>query len=98
LFGGIALDEITPSLSTVRATAYQTEIHDVTPPWSVIAYAVCADPIPGLTIVSTFSPADSLDKSVDVNCPAGTKVHGLGGDLLNRQGQAFMVALSRASP
>jgi hypothetical protein len=33
-----------------------------------------------------------------VNCPAGTKVHGLGGDLLNRQGQAFMVALFPGQP
>jgi hypothetical protein len=47
--------------------------------WSITAYAICANPLPGLTIVTGASPFDSSkQKIVSANCPAGRKALGLG--------------------
>ena len=47
--------------------------------WTVSAYAICADPVPGRQVVTSVSSLDSISpKSVSVSCPMGTTVHGLG--------------------
>jgi hypothetical protein len=98
-FGFIMLDEVTPlaGLTGVRVSAFQSE----TPSpirWRVTATAVCANPIPGLTLVSALSPADSLDKFVDVTCPAGTRIHSTGWDLVGAVGQGMVVAIFPGQP
>lgn len=50
--------------------------------WIVNAYAVCASVPANLTTVSAGSPANSVNKSATVTCPAGTRVHGAGGQLV----------------
>jgi hypothetical protein len=47
--------------------------------WSIASYAVCATPPPGLTYKFADSGVDSIDKFATVECPAGTKVYGVGG-------------------
>ena len=51
--------------------------------WTVSAYAVCANALPNLTLkmVSAATPANSVNKSATVSCPAGTRVHSAGGQL-----------------
>ncbi|EEP73575.1 hypothetical protein MCAG_03902 [Micromonospora sp. ATCC 39149] len=98
-FGFVVLDDIVPSasLTSVRVAAYEAETTWPIP-WGVEAFAVCADPIPGLTLVSAASPGDSLDKTVGVTCPTGTRVHGLGASLTAPVGEAAIIALYPAQP
>ena len=47
--------------------------------WNVQAWAICALPVAGYTVVSTASVSDSTSpKALISGCPAGTAVHGLG--------------------
>jgi hypothetical protein len=55
--------------------------------WSLSSYAVCASPPPGLTYKFVDSTYDSTDKSASAQCPAGTKVYGVGGYLSFLNGQ-----------
>lgn len=47
--------------------------------WDVTAYAVCATTPANLTTALAATPASSVNKSATVTCPAGTRVHGAGG-------------------
>ena len=49
--------------------------------WTVTAYATCATTPVNFTPVSATSPASSANKSATLSCPAGTRVHGAGGQL-----------------
>jgi hypothetical protein len=56
--------------------------------WSLASYAVCAAPPPGLTYRFADSVYDSTSaKTASVQCPAGTKVYGVGGYLSYLTGQ-----------
>jgi hypothetical protein len=58
--------------------------------WSVASYAVCASPPPGLTYRFAETANDSVnDKTASVECPAGTKVYGVGGYLDYATGQTY---------
>ncbi len=98
-FGHVHIDEITPSadLGSVRVSAYRGAVAPPFP-WRVRAFAICADPLPGLVRVGAPSPFDSLDKSVVVRCPAGTKVHSTGHDLTAVAGRASVAALYPSQP
>jgi hypothetical protein len=50
--------------------------------WTVTAYAICASIPPNLTPASATAPASSANKSATVSCPAGTRVHSAGGQLM----------------
>ena len=56
--------------------------------WTVTAYAVCATPNPpaNLTRASATTPASSVNKFATVSCPAGTRVHSAGGQVLTQAG------------
>ncbi|TDB79265.1 hypothetical protein [Micromonospora sp. KC721] len=98
-FGFAVLDDVLPvtTLTSVRVTAFETET-DSPVRWGVKAHAVCADPIPGLALVSATSPSDSADKTVGVSCPTGTRVHGLGASLAPPLGEAAITALYPSQP
>ena len=49
--------------------------------WTVTAYAVCASVPANLTPASATTPPSSTNKSATASCPAGTLVHGAGGQL-----------------
>jgi hypothetical protein len=49
--------------------------------WTVTAFAVCANTPAKFTGVSATTPPSSANKSATVSCPAGTRVHGAGGQL-----------------
>ena len=98
-FGTVILDEVAPStgLTSVRVAAYGGAAPSSLP-WRVEAFAVCANPISGLTLASALSPSDSLDKSVTVFCPTGTRIHGLGHDLNGAVGRAGATAVFPSQP
>ena len=49
--------------------------------WTVTAFAVCASVPANFTPASATTPPSSVNKSATVSCPAGTRVHGAGGQL-----------------
>ncbi len=49
--------------------------------WTVTAFAVCASVPANFTPASATTPPSSVNKSATVSCPAGTLVHGAGGQL-----------------
>jgi hypothetical protein len=73
-------------LTSVRVTAAEAD-KPSPQPWRPTAFAVCADPLPGLSLWWVTSPANSGDKSVSVPCPKDTRVHGLGARQLGVPGQ-----------
>jgi hypothetical protein len=71
--GQVLLDDTRPSadLTTVTVNAHTDET-GTTRSWSLIARAICADPLPGLERVSANSPLDSgTAKGATAFCPAG---------------------------
>ncbi len=72
--GEVIVDDFVPTLGppgSVFVGAYEAD-PDYLPNWTLTAFAICADPLPGLVLVSDTSISNSIDKSVAVSCPAGT--------------------------
>jgi hypothetical protein len=60
--------------------------------WALQAYAVCSPPVAGMVIVSAVSPTDSQGfQGVSAQCPAGKRVLGAGGRILDGQGRVGLV-------
>ncbi|HCT81420.1 MAG TPA: hypothetical protein DGT23_33585 [Micromonosporaceae bacterium] len=58
--------------------------------WSLFAYVVCANPLPGQqTVWADTLPADSENDTIAVNCPAGKRVHGTGSVISSSFGEVF---------
>jgi hypothetical protein len=89
--GQVLIDAIRPSadLQSVTANAAEDETQTAAN-WYVQAFALCADPPPGLVRVSATSPLNSSNKSVPVSCPAGKKVLGTGAELSAGSGQVLL--------
>lgn len=85
--GDIVVDDLIPSASSVRVSA--TEDQDgTTANWKVTALAVCADPLPGLEIVTATSRfGQSALSGASAVCPSNKRVVGTGADLINGAGQ-----------
>jgi hypothetical protein len=90
-YGDTILDEIVPSSNLRTVTVEGLEHGDNPGNWSVTAHAVCADPVPDLqrvyeqTYQSTATP-----KNVIARCPYGTKVYGLGAEIINGGGNVTL--------
>jgi hypothetical protein len=89
--GQVMLDDMAPNgpLTSVTATAYEDDT-TYSGNWSLSAYAVCANPLPGLEFrTDSDLPSDSDDNLAFVNCPAGKRIHGLGARMTGAVGEAF---------
>jgi DNA-binding beta-propeller fold protein YncE len=76
--GQVTIFGVEPKANSVVATAYEDET-GTTANWWIRVYAVCADPLPGLVVVTNASANDSANpKQVTVVCPAGKKLTGTG--------------------
>jgi hypothetical protein len=87
--GQVIIDELWPSpnLTTVTSTGYEDET-GYAGNWSIYAYGVCANPLPGLELKSvTSAPVDSSDDAIGVACNGAKKVHGLGAMIDGGQGE-----------
>jgi hypothetical protein len=79
--GQVTLDDVIPKTTTVDVRAREDR-DGLATNWSVTAYAVCANPLPGLQIVQKTSATDSFaSKSIAANCPPGKKLLGGGGEI-----------------
>jgi hypothetical protein len=76
---------------TVTGTAYEDEVG--TPNnWSVTATATCVKPVQGQEIVqaATAQSSDVSIASATLTCPDGTKLHGVGGEVVGGNGEVRM--------
>jgi hypothetical protein len=64
------------------AIAAQEDANGFGGAWNVTGYAVCASTPDRFMTVPATSPASSQNKSATATCPAGTRVHSAGGQLL----------------
>lgn len=95
--GQVLIERIHPVSGAVRVIAYEDE-NGFAGNWSLSAYAVCADPLPGLEIVSAVSASDSSSpKGVTVGCSPGKQVVGTGAATANAPGQVRLTAVAPGS-
>jgi hypothetical protein len=90
--GQVILDDLRPNAALTSVTANGMEDETGNPaPWSITAYAVCADPPAGLERVSETSPLDSAGSKVLFNaCPNGKVLLGLGADINSFNGEVLL--------
>jgi len=98
----LALTQLRPvRLFTSTQDGYAVTAAETTPGttnnWWVQAYAICADPLPGLHIVAaTTNPSSSAVQATAAVCPAGQRVIGTGGRISTSGGEVVL-QVARAS-
>jgi hypothetical protein len=90
--GQVVLDDVKPNAALTSVTAAGEEDQDLYPDnWFVRAFAVCANPPPGLQLVSRTSQTDSNEiKQVSATCPVGKHLLGTGAEITAGFGQAVL--------
>ncbi|GIJ80422.1 hypothetical protein SAMN05443287_10465 [Micromonospora phaseoli] len=94
-FGEVVVDDLRPNGSTVAApTAVTVGAYEADPfagNWNVTAYAICANPLPGLVRVTAVSATDSNDfHSATAACPTGKVLTGTGFELTGITGDGVV--------
>lgn len=85
--GDVVLDDVRPTATSVVVSAGEDQ-DGTTASWKITALAVCANPLPGLEIVTVTSAfGSSTGKSAFAFCPSGKRVVGTGAALTNGFGQ-----------
>jgi hypothetical protein len=89
----VALDEVLPFPAVpfaVRATGVEDE-NGYASNWTVTVHAICANPPPGLELVTAQSDPDSdFSASVPATCPSGKNLLGTGADIVAGFGQVVL--------
>lgn len=84
--------------TSTAAIAIAREDQDgTTDNWQVVVQLICANPVPGHTIVSTTSASTSANKQVTAACPAGTRLLTTGWSLGGSDGEVFLNGVSQAA-
>ena len=91
----VLIAAITPNAALTSVTVTGNEEDATAVNWSVRAVAICAAPLAGQTLVTTTSAATAVNKAAVANCPAGTRLTGTGGAILNGGGN---VGMNRITP
>jgi hypothetical protein len=92
--GNVYMDDVTPSdtLLNVRVTGQENGAYAAN--WTVTAYAICGNPVLNLQRISFQSATNGVSpKNVVADCPAGTRLYGLGGEVTGGGGNVFMYRL-----
>jgi hypothetical protein len=96
--GNAAITSLRPLTDRFEVVAVETD-NGYAGSWWLRAFAICADPVPGLQIVASTSASSSLSsRSHGAACPAGTRVLGAGGRVNNAGGQVALQAVSTNVP
>ncbi|MEU2662239.1 hypothetical protein [Micromonospora sp. NBC_01740] len=62
--------------------------------WWLDAVAICADPLPGeQRVIDDSVYSSAATQSVTATCPPGTRVHGVGGEILGGDGQVRLTQM-----
>lgn len=101
VFGGVGqvvLDGIrlNSTLNNVTTRAFE-DADGTNLNWSLNAYAMCANPLPGLVQVNSTSPSTSFGKSAIATCPTGKQVVGAGGETSGGVGRVEIDDLTPSS-
>jgi hypothetical protein len=89
-FGEVVMDGLVPNAALTSVTVRASEDEDgFAEDWSLTAYAICANPPPGLQRVSASSPIDPDVARVTASCPAGKNLLGTGGEIFASKGQVI---------
>ena len=94
--GDVIPDRITPDPGLTTVTVSAREDGPLTRNWELTAYAICADPLPGLVRVAG-SAISSLNKAEVASCPAGTVAIG-GGAQVSGAADNAMFSLTFPGP
>jgi hypothetical protein len=78
-----------PALTSTTASAFEDE-NGYANNWSVSAHAICANPPPGLELVTAVSDPDSDPGSVAATCPSGKNLIGTGALITSGLGQVVL--------
>jgi hypothetical protein len=86
--GQVVMDQLVPNAGLTNVTVQAQEDEDQTAlDWQMVAYAVCANPPPGLQRTSVTSEQDSEEiKTVSASCPAGKTLLGTGAAIVDGLG------------
>jgi hypothetical protein len=80
-FGGVDLDALAPQSTPPNAWTAVASEEGTVGNWAVTAYAICTTPRTAQQRVGAASSFDgTTPKTLDVSCPAGTSVLGVGAD------------------
>lgn len=93
-FTGVILTEITldPALTSVTVTGRE-DAYGTSQQWPVVAHAVCAEPPPGLQLVTTTGVYSSTKRqTVSVRCPTGKQVLSVGGRVDGAEGEVVLTS------
>lgn len=102
--GEVVLDDLRPNggptLAPTAVTVGAYEAEPYMPDWTVTAYAICADPLPGLVQVTDSSDNSSTSpRAALMFCPTGKKLLGQGAEITGATGEVVFHALrSNGSP
>ena len=91
----VLISAITPNAALTSVTVTGNEEDATAVNWVVRAVAICAAPLPGQTLVTSTSVPSPVNKAAIANCPAGTRLTGTGGAILNGGGN---VGMNRITP
>ncbi|MEV4664454.1 hypothetical protein AB0J85_21200 [Micromonospora echinofusca] len=62
--------------------------------WWLDATAICADPLPGeQRVIDDSAYSSAATRSITATCPAGKRVHGVGGEILGGDGQVRLTQM-----
>ncbi|MEU8004358.1 hypothetical protein AB0B66_24650 [Catellatospora sp. NPDC049111] len=92
----VVLDDLIPAAGAVTATGYEDQ-DGTAESWWIRAYAVCADPVPGLEIVTAVSAPGSAARSTTAACPTGKRALGGGATVTGGLGQVVIDAMMPAT-
>jgi hypothetical protein len=84
----VILDSINIASDLSSVTVEVAAINGAAP--HAYAYAMCVTPVPGQQLIHVSGPFDSADKTLTINCPKGTSLHGVGGGLTYALGQSYI--------
>lgn len=97
--GEVVVDDFVPNgdrdtaPTSVTVGAYEADPFEGT--WRVVAYALCADPLPGVVRIDSTNESNNSDDSMGVSafCPAGKVLTGTGFELNGAQGEVIVETL-----
>jgi hypothetical protein len=79
----VVLSVVLPSVDLTRVVVQSwQELGGEPADWTAEAYAVCADPTPGLVVVQNSAPPSSVDKAVGVDC-GDKQLHAIGSGIFS---------------
>lgn len=97
--GQVVIDDVRPNslLTSVTVTGFE-DVNGTASSWLVDAYAICANPLPGLQLATTSSPTNTMGKRINASCPAGTRLLNAAGEITGGLGRVGMIEMAPPNP